>query len=551
MGRLQTIQNALISINDTVFQDLCDSLLFSINGNYTAYSRTGSQEGKQKTKKGTPDSFYRNRNGKYIFVEYSTNITSGISKLKNDIEKCIDVDKTGIPIQDIEKIILCFNFNLKPDEVKSLCNVIGEARIELILYSLDSLSLELCLNHRDLVHDYLNISFDTGQVVSIERFVEEYDKASKGIATPLNNPFVHREKELKELKEIISRDDLIILYGAPGVGKTKLALETIKDFAKENGSYEAYCISYKSSSLIEDLYQYLNEDKDYILFVDDANRIDSLGQVLGVYKAPRKGKLKILMTVRDYAYNILEKSCREMQYESYEIKGLTDEQIIDIVKASPFEILNSLYHKEIIRIADGNPRLAIMAGLVAIEKQSLQVFHDSSDLFEKYFATFINDDGEFAKSINLKILGLIAYFYTLPYKNKDVITPILDDFEIEYNAFIEQIDILERLELVEIQYERNDINFIRNKFRVRGDTVEIYPVYTTDTAFRIEFFGDEIDRISEINPLTGEIKNNVSHVAIYPASHYVVSPEKLEQAMGDIREEMSQRYIEAARSSAH
>ena len=98
--------------------------------------------------------------------------------------------------------------------------------------------------------------------------------------------------------------------------------------------------------------------------------------------------------------------------------------------------------------------------------------------------------------------------------------------------------------LVEIQYERNDINFIRNKFRVRGDTVEIYPVYTTDTAFRIEFFGDEIDRISEINPLTGEIKNNVSHVAIYPASHYVVSPEKLEQAMGDIREEMSQRYIE-------
>ena len=98
--------------------------------------------------------------------------------------------------------------------------------------------------------------------------------------------------------------------------------------------------------------------------------------------------------------------------------------------------------------------------------------------------------------------------------------------------------------LVEIQYERNDINFIRNKFRVRGDTVEIYPVYTTDTAFRIEFFGDEIDRISEINPLTGEIKNNVSHVAIYPASHYVVSPEKLEDAMEEIREEMSQRYIE-------
>ena len=98
--------------------------------------------------------------------------------------------------------------------------------------------------------------------------------------------------------------------------------------------------------------------------------------------------------------------------------------------------------------------------------------------------------------------------------------------------------------LVEIQYERNDVNFIRNKFRVRGDVVEIYPVYTTDTAIRVEFFGDEIDRISEINPVTAEIKNVVNHVAIYPASHYVVSPEKLETALEAIREEMSERFIE-------
>ena len=98
--------------------------------------------------------------------------------------------------------------------------------------------------------------------------------------------------------------------------------------------------------------------------------------------------------------------------------------------------------------------------------------------------------------------------------------------------------------LVEIQYERNDVNFIRNKFRVRGDVVEIYPVYTSDTAIRVEFFGDEIDRISEINPLTGEIKNNVLHVAIYPASHYVVSPEKLESALEEIKQEMQERVKE-------
>lgn len=98
--------------------------------------------------------------------------------------------------------------------------------------------------------------------------------------------------------------------------------------------------------------------------------------------------------------------------------------------------------------------------------------------------------------------------------------------------------------LIEIQYERNDINFIRNKFRVRGDVVEVYPVYSNDTAIRIEFFGDEVDRICEINPLTGEIKSVLQHVAIYPASHYVVSPEKLDKAIAEIYDEMEKRVAE-------
>ena len=95
--------------------------------------------------------------------------------------------------------------------------------------------------------------------------------------------------------------------------------------------------------------------------------------------------------------------------------------------------------------------------------------------------------------------------------------------------------------LVEIQYERNDINFIRNKFRVRGDVVEIFPAQSDDTVIRVEFFGDEIDRISEINPLTGEFKAELKHVAIYPASHYIVPREKMQRAMGEIEQEMEER----------
>ena len=98
--------------------------------------------------------------------------------------------------------------------------------------------------------------------------------------------------------------------------------------------------------------------------------------------------------------------------------------------------------------------------------------------------------------------------------------------------------------LVEIQYERNDINFTRNKFRVRGDVVEIFPVYTAEFAIRVEFFGDEIDRICEFNPVTGNINNVISHVAIFPASHYVVSHEKMERALNEIYFEMLEREKE-------
>ena len=95
--------------------------------------------------------------------------------------------------------------------------------------------------------------------------------------------------------------------------------------------------------------------------------------------------------------------------------------------------------------------------------------------------------------------------------------------------------------LVDLQYERNDINFVRNKFRVRGDTVEVYPAYSYGNAVRIEFFGDEIDRICEINTVTGEVKQMLSHVAIYPASHYIVPHDKMEQALSELEREMEQR----------
>ncbi|EOS65971.1 excinuclease ABC subunit UvrB [Oscillibacter sp. 1-3] len=95
--------------------------------------------------------------------------------------------------------------------------------------------------------------------------------------------------------------------------------------------------------------------------------------------------------------------------------------------------------------------------------------------------------------------------------------------------------------LVEIRYERNDIAFERNMFRVRGDTVEIYPAYYKDRAIRVEFFGDEIDRISEFSPITGAVNLKLNHIVIYPASHYVTTKDKMDRAIAEIRRELEEQ----------
>ena len=95
--------------------------------------------------------------------------------------------------------------------------------------------------------------------------------------------------------------------------------------------------------------------------------------------------------------------------------------------------------------------------------------------------------------------------------------------------------------LVRLQYERNDLNFVRNKFRVRGDIVEIYPAYSNEVAIRVEFFGDEIDRIREIQVVTGNVLSTLNHVAIFPASHYIVPPDRMKEALKNIEAEMDKQ----------
>lgn len=133
------------------------------------------------------------------------------------------------------------------------------------------------------------------------------------------------------------------------------------------------------------------------------------------------------------------------------------------------------------------------------------------------------------------IVASVSCIYSIgdPIDYRNMVISLRTGMEWSRDALIEK--------LVAIQYERNDINFVRNKFRVRGDTLEIFPAGSSGTALRVEFFGDEIDRICEIDPLTGKIKGVLSHACVYPASHYVVGREKMERALNQIYQEMVER----------
>ncbi len=133
------------------------------------------------------------------------------------------------------------------------------------------------------------------------------------------------------------------------------------------------------------------------------------------------------------------------------------------------------------------------------------------------------------------IVASVSCIYTLgnPIDYRSMVISLRPGMQMERDALLKR--------LVNIQYERNDLAFERNRFRVRGDVVEVFPVYSSEKAVRIEFFGDTIDRISDINTVTGERVNTLNHIAIYPASHYIIPHDVLMDKLGELRGEMDER----------
>lgn len=474
-GRFKLIEQQLLGIDSAAFQNLCDLYLKFREQEFTSFNRTGSQFGKQKTVKGTPDTFFRLNDGSLSYVEFTTKADNIVTKMKEDIDKCLDPSKTGIPANEVHKIIICFNSRITVEEETEIVKYANNRKIRITLIGLDLLALEIYSKYIILAKDILGIPLDTGQILPLDNFMLEYNNKAGKLSTPIDNIFLNRKLELENTLNILDKNDLVVISGFPGIGKTKLALEVVNQFLINNKDFGAFAVSKKDIDIWEDLKINLEQDKNYILLVDDANRqLPNFKQILGVFKELRKGKLKLILTVRDYAYEDVLKECFELNPEKVVLGKFTDEEITQLISSDSFKILNPKYQKRIIQLSDGNARLAVMCSRLAQEKQWEFLQGDISDLYDSYFQTFIKDFDVFSNKTLIKTLGIVSFFYTIERDNRQFIENILKDFEIDYHEFQEAIEELHKKELVEIQY-----NHVRISEQIMS-TYFFYKVFIKD-----------------------------------------------------------------------
>lgn len=452
MSKTVVIKDGILKLEAGYFQNLCNAYL-SKEG-YENIVSLGGQAGTNKTTKGTPDAYFISPNGKYVFVEYTTQRTKLVKKIEEDISKCLDESKTEIPYDEIEEIIYCHtSSDIKPADDRRLKNICAEVKVKLTLIGVDKLAGDLYCRYPGLCRDFLDISIGTDQVMDVDDFIKDYN--SNKLAAPIDTEFLFREAEIAEIDKAFEKTDIVILRGVAGSGKTRLALHYAKKHRKETGS-KLYCISNKAQPIYEDLKLFLNEPGDYMIVVDDANQLSGLQYIAHYKKSPRdKGyNIKLLITVRDYALDKVLREIREIKsYEIVNIELLGDAQIKELLERN-LKIKNLDCQERILNIAEGNARIAMLAGRMALHSDSIQSFSDLSQLYDDYYGAILHDEGALPDKGALITAGTVAFLGAVHLDYIDVASQILKVAGCSRNDFVENVGMLSEKEIVNIYNEK-------------------------------------------------------------------------------------------------
>ncbi len=447
MSKINLIQSELKAIDQAKFQRLCDLYLYKRG--YERINPIGLVIGADKVRKGTPDSLVTLPNGKYVFAESTTQQSGVCGKFLEDLGKCFDEKKTGIPIEKIEEIVLCHNTILSPLEENSLAETCQKQGCNLNIFGIGPISYDLYQKFPDLARDFLGVEIDTRQIVEPAEFVTTYNKSA--LATPLDTSFCFRENEMKQILDTLETHDLVIVSGKAGSGKSRFTLECLDHFAKANTEFKAWCIFNRSRDLFEDIRVYFTPPGNYLIFVDDANRVSGFGYILQLlHDQNQERRVKIVVTVRDYALDkVREKVLPYGGGTEVALEGFTDDQIKQLV-SDEYNILNPDYLHRISDIAKGNPRLAIMAARIAAHENTLQSINDVSALYDEYFSTIRRELEDLKDSSLLKIAGVVTFFRAVDRSNDELMTAIKNAFGITPEDFWSGAQRLHELEIADM-----------------------------------------------------------------------------------------------------
>jgi|GEM_PF-935130 len=455
MSKINDIERAIIELEGGRYQKLIDQYVYR-KFKYTNFTSFGSHTGTDKTTKGTPDSYVRTDDGKYIFLMYGTcsdtssEKRNSFNKIITDIESCLDPTKVNVERNEIAQIICCHTTsNLSVEQNKEI-NALFK---NITLIGINDLANDLHYRYPNLAKDFLSVSVDTNQILEPEVFISENERSV--FSTSIEMPLLYREEEKKELLDMLNISDVIVICGQSGVGKTKLALEVASDYARRN-NYQIKVIKNKNLSIYEDLQSYFMIDNNYVILVDDANLLSDLEHLMRMVIDPnRSGKLKVLLTVRDYAKRTLLTKIHDVLIpQEYLLKSLDDKKISDIIKKN-IGITNNLFLNQIVNIAKGNVRLAIMSGISAKREKNFKSIQNAFEIFDRYYDNIISS----MSKEKLIIASLIAFFDSFELNNSsNLIYTVAREYGIDEYYLRSACSELHQDEIVDI-YENLAVKF--------------------------------------------------------------------------------------------
>ena len=448
MNKSNQIKNKIQELEAGKFQRLCDDLLYKKG--YRNLNAIGMMATADRVRTGTPDSLIQQDDGSYIFAEYTAQQSSLLAKAEEDITKCFDETKTGILISDISAIIYCYTGSLDTHEISNLRQICQKQSINLELHSLDSIALSIAHDYPVLAEEHLSIALDSGQILSPDEFIERYNRSD--YTTPIDHPILFRDEEIDRSLSSLDHKDCLLISGPTGTGKTLFAINLAKHIANKNPELKVLCILINGGDLERDITAYLSEPGHYVVFVDDANRLDQRLDYILHYlnRKTEERSYKIIATVRDYARNqILEKVTRYTNIQHAELNRLEDNQIA-VITEDLFNIKNSDFLDRIVEISKGNPRIAFMAAEVAVKENDLVSIQNVASIYDKYFE--VNENiGEVIGDEKLLVIAAIISFYRHIDKSNEIQeSAIFDAFGLSAEEFWPKVGILHKNEIVDL-----------------------------------------------------------------------------------------------------